>query len=87
MHQRIKEIEGRKVFSAIGEVPEEIDTVTLYVAANISDKLSEEIIARKPRRVIFNPGAENPVLAQKLRTENIEPVEACTLVMLRTGRF
>jgi hypothetical protein len=41
----------------------------------------------KPRRVIFNPGTENPRLARSLRADGIEVEEACTLVLLQTGQF
>ncbi|MGF6846174.1 hypothetical protein QFZ51_001409 [Chitinophaga sp. W3I9] len=41
----------------------------------------------QPRRIIFNPGAENPELEDIAREHNIQPVEACTLVMLSTGQF
>jgi len=37
--------------------------------------------------VIFNPGAENPELSTMLKEAGIEPVEACTLVMLNTGQY
>jgi hypothetical protein len=45
------------------------------------------ILSLHPRRVIFNPGAENPELATLARANRIEPVEACTLVMLSTGQY
>ncbi len=47
----------------------------------------DEILAAKPQRIIFNPGAENEELAAAASSAGIEVVEACTLVMLRTGLF
>ena len=87
VHQRIKEIEGTMVFPSIRDVPQKIDTVSLYVAADISTKIGDELLAVQPRRVIFNPGAENPELAARASALGILPVNACTLVMLRTGQF
>src|SRR6185369_10231306 len=43
------------------------------------------ILSLKPRRIIFNPGAENEELAELATSEGIKPVEACTLVMLATN--
>lgn len=63
------------------------DTLTVYVNPKVSSELREEILKLKPRRVIFNPGAENEELAAELQRCGIEVVEACTLVMLRTGEF
>ena len=87
VHQRIKTIEGMSVFVSIKDIPEGIDTVTMYVAADISDKLTVDILDCHPKRIIFNPGAENPQLAEKAQSQGIKTVEDCTLVMLRTGQF
>jgi predicted CoA-binding protein len=80
---------------AIDDVPiqtgqpafEDVDTVTLYVGPQRQDPFFDYLIGLKPRRVIFNPGTENPVLQEKLSHNGIEPIEACTLVMLRTGQW
>jgi uncharacterized protein len=45
------------------------------------------ILSLHPKRIIFNPGAENDELAELARKNNIQPVEACTLVMLSTGQY
>ena len=64
-----------------------VDTVTMYVGPKNQAPLYEYIKRMKPRRVIFNPGAENPEFEQQLRAEGIEPVQACTLVMLSVGTY
>ena len=87
VHQRIKEIEGIKVYPSIKDVPEAIDTVSLYVAADISSKLADDILSLKPRRIIFNPGAENSLLEAKAAAQGVNCLNACTLVMLKTGQF
>ena len=87
IHQRIQKIEGMNVFPSIKDIVEPVDTVSLYVASDISDTLADEIIAKHPRRIIFNPGAENSSLEQKARTNGIAPINACTLVMLNTNQF
>ena len=66
---------------------EKFDTVTIYVNPSLQQGYYEQILALKPNRVIFNPGTENPEFEKKLKDNNIEPVEACTLVMLRTNQF
>ncbi|MFT4568156.1 MAG: putative CoA-binding protein [Saprospiraceae bacterium] len=69
------------------ESREDVDTVTLYLSPKNQDCYKEYIIALKPRRLIFNPGTENPDWYPALEKENIEAIEACTLVMLSTGEF
>lgn len=89
---RLKLIQGQEVWPSLGALAlaspnVEIDTVTMYVGAPISSKMLEQLLALRPKRVIFNPGAENPALYSELLAAGIEPVEACTLVLLRTGQF
>jgi hypothetical protein len=45
------------------------------------------ILGLNPRRIIFNPGTENPELEELARKQGIETLEACTLVLLSIGRF
>ena len=87
IHQRLNEIEGLKVYKSLQKIEDEIDTVTMYVGANISDEIAEDILHKKPRRIIFNPGSENVRLANKAKEQGIETINACTLVMLTTGQF
>lgn len=87
VHKRVKEIEGISVYPSIQNIPDTIDTVTMYVSANISSAIRGEILAKKPRRIIFNPGAENPELEADAKKNNITTLNACTLVMLKTGQF
>ncbi|MFZ4797159.1 MAG: CoA-binding protein [Bacteroidia bacterium] len=65
----------------------DFDTVTLYVGPQNQGDYMDKIIALKPKRVIFNPGTENKEFEELLTKNNIEPIEACTLVMLRTNQF
>jgi predicted CoA-binding protein len=87
IHQRIKDIEGTRVYESIQDIDDKIDTVTMYVGAKISHLLEKDIIAKKPRRIVFNPGAENSDLENKAKEAGIETINACTLVMLKTGQF
>ena len=72
---------------SLDDISGPIDTLTVYVNAKISDGEYDRIISLKPRRVVFNPGAENDDLAAKLEEAGIEVVKACTLVLLRTEQF
>ena len=65
----------------------DIDTVTLYVGPANQDGLFEYLQALAPKRVIFNPGTENPDLERELQKVGIQTEEACTLVLLHTSQF
>ena len=63
------------------------ETITLYLNPIHQKPYYNTILKLKPRRVIFNPGAENSELAILLQQNNIESVEACTLVLLSTHQY
>ena len=65
----------------------DIDTVTLYVGPHHQPEYYDYIIAINPKRVIFNPGTENPEFQILLSKEKIEFEEACTLVLLATEQY
>lgn len=87
VHKRIQSIGDLKVYSSIGEIKEPMDTVTLYVASDISSQMTEDILKMRPKRVIFNPGTENPNLYSALNNSGITVINACTLVLLNTNQF
>lgn len=64
-----------------------VDTVTLYISPQNQDQWIQYIIDLKPKRIIFNPGTENLTFAQNAQEQNIETIEACTLVMLNIGNY
>lgn len=66
---------------------DQIDTVTLYLSEQNQQNYEEYILSLNPKRIIFNPGAENPSFAAKAHQKGIEVLEACTLVMLATHQF
>lgn len=66
----------------------EIDTVTLYVGPKNQPVYYDYILnVIKPKRIIFNPGTENPELAKRAQDLDIETEEACTLVLLATNAY
>lgn len=64
-----------------------IDTVTLYLNAARQEPFYEYILSLKPRRVIFNPGTENPEFYKILEENDIPFEAACTLVLLGTNQY
>lgn len=67
---------------------ENVDTVSMYLsAANQKEYYTYLLEVISPKRIIFNPGAENEDLASIAQQKGIEVEEACTLVMLSTGQF
>lgn len=80
-------IRGLSTAHKLSDIKDKIDTITLYVNEKVSTSQQDDILALKPKRVIFNPGAENSSLRKVLKKNGVITEEACTLVMLRTGQF
>jgi len=72
---------------SIETIEEGVDTVTLYVGPQNQHIYQDYILNTKPRRVIFNPGTENPEFEELLENKGIKVEEACTLVLLSTGQY
>lgn len=88
VHPSLESIENVKVMHQLADLSnEKIDTLTLYVNPRILETYVDQVIALKPRRVIFNPGTESFAIEQKFENAGIQTLEACTLVMLRTHQF
>lgn len=68
-------------------VEENVDVLTMYVNAKRSSDMADAILNLNPRKVIFNPGAENPELEKKCLDAGIAVENACTLVLVYTDQF
>ncbi len=66
---------------------EGVDTVTMYIGPQHQEEWMDYIVGLSPKRIIFNPGTENPEFEQYARNKGIEVEEACTLVLLSIGAY
>ena len=64
-----------------------IDSVTLYVGPNNQAPWMDYIFSLKPKRIIFNPGTENPEFETLAESKGIEALKACTLVLLSINKY
>ena len=85
--RRAGQVNGTKIIDNWPEEIEGLDTLTLYLNPRNQVPHYDYIIGLKPKRIIFNPGTENPDLVRLAKEKGIETTEACTLVMLRTNQF
>ncbi len=64
-----------------------VHTITIYLNATNQLDWYDFIFTNKPKRIIMNPGAENPELEVMASKKGIEVLEACTLVLIATGSY
>ncbi|MBV9962370.1 MAG: CoA-binding protein [Parafilimonas sp.] len=79
-------INSTEIFTEPVDV-KDVDTITLYLNAQNQKQYYDYIINLHPKRIIFNPGAENNELTTIALKNNIQSVEACTLVLLSTNQY
>ena len=87
VHPAIGEVNGVKTKADLSEIKEEVHTVTPYVNGSMVEKMADKIAALKPKRIIFNPGTESATAKDVFLNQEIDVLEACTLVLLRTNQF
>ncbi len=84
--QNVGEVAGIKIQTKA--IPlKNIDTVTLYLNPTRQRDYYNYIVEAQPKRVIFNPGTENPEFYQLLQLNNIKVEVSCTLVLLATNQY
>ncbi len=83
---RSGEIEGIPIQQGMPAVTE-LDTISLYVGPDHQKAYYDYLLSLQPKRIIFNPGTENPELEARAQQQNIEVVVGCTLVMLSIGVY
>ena len=83
---RIGEVAGVEIIKNNKPI-ENINTVTLYLNPKRQIAFYNYIVSLKPKRVLFNPGTENPEFYNILNENSIEYEEACTLVLLSTNQY
>lgn len=80
-------VDGLQCVKQLAQIQADIDTVTVYINADLMEAVIDELIELKPRRVIFNPGTESKAHRHTLEQRGIQVIEACTLIMLDKGQF
>lgn len=80
------EIQGIPILTGQPQLSD-IHTVTLYLNAQRQREYFDYILDLKPKRIIFNPGAENTELMELAKKAGIETLNECTLVMLSFGDY
>lgn len=82
------EIFGEKILDLRSKPDlENIHTITLYIGPANQEEWIDYLIGLAPKRIIFNPGTENPIFFQKAKAAGIQTMHACTLVMLSSNQY
>jgi predicted CoA-binding protein len=82
------EINGNHILDIRKKAPiEGVDTITLYIGPHRQPEWYDYLLSLKPKRIIFNPGTENEEFEKLAEQQDVEVLEACTLVLLRSRQY
>ncbi len=83
-----EEVLGKEILNLREKPPiQDVDTITLYIGPQNQPEWYAYLLGLKPKRIIFNPGTENHAFEKMAEDQDIEVVEGCTLVMLRSDQY
>jgi predicted CoA-binding protein len=74
------EVEGRRTYASVLDVPQTIDMATLYVQPDVAVRVLEEIAKKGIQEVWLNPGADEPEVIDRARALGINPITACSIM-------
>jgi predicted CoA-binding protein len=74
------EVEGLRTYPSVLDVGEPIEMATVYVPADVGERVIEEIARKGIKEVWLNPGAESPQLVAKARALGLTPIQACSII-------
>ncbi len=74
------EVEGIKAYKSITDVPTPIDRVSMYVPATVGKTLLDDIQAKNPSELFFNPGSEDAEILEEAKARGLNAINACSIV-------
>ena len=80
VHPSADEIEGLKAYASVADVPDPVDRVSMYVPPAVGKTLIEDIAAKRPGELFFNPGSEDEEVMTLARDRGLNVVNACSIV-------
>ncbi len=79
------EIAGVKAYPSLDQVPlSTIERISVYLPAETGLMLLDQIAAKHPREVWFNPGSESSELLERAESLGLPVIAACSLIDLES---
>jgi uncharacterized protein len=75
-------IEGIACYPSVKEVPEQVETASLYVPASVGIRIIEDLPGTGVKKAYLNPGTESEAIIRRLRELGIQPLMVCSIVAL-----
>jgi uncharacterized protein len=73
------DVEGLKTYAHVGEIPDDLDRVTMYVPPEVGRALLKGIAAKGTGELFLNPGSESDELVAEAERLGMDPILACSI--------
>lgn len=77
-----RQVEGLPTYASVLDVPGPIDMATVYVPADIGQRLLAEFEQKQIPEIWINPGAESPELLAEAKRRKLRIIEACSIIAI-----
>lgn len=77
-----QEVEGVKAYRTIGEVPEKLNWVTVYVRPQVLLGLLPEIAKKGCEQLWLNPGTESEAVVEEAARLKLNAVQGCSILAI-----
>ena len=74
------EVEGLPIYRSVLDIPEDVPLASVYLPAEKTLTLVDDIAKKGIKRIFLNPGAESIALVDALTAKGVTPIQACSIV-------
>jgi predicted CoA-binding protein len=84
INPRATEIEGALCVASVGELPDEVQSLSIITPPAITEQVVKDAIARGIKNIWMQPGAQSPKAIEECRKQGINVIAdgSCILVVL-----
>ena len=82
INPNVRQVEGLQTYASVLDVPGAIDMATVYVPAEIGQRLLADFEQKQIPEIWINPGAESPELLAEARRRKLKIIEACSIIAI-----
>jgi predicted CoA-binding protein len=82
VHPTEPEIEGLKAFPSVKDIPNELDTITIYVRPAVLVKLLPEIAEKGCKDLWLNPGTVSDTVLAEVKRLGLNALQGCSILAI-----
>ena len=80
VHPNGGEVEGSPVYTSIGQVPERLDRITLYLRPSLALAALDEIAEKGCGELWLNPGVDSPEVIDRAESLGLSVRTGCSII-------